>query len=63
MKAFINMTVSFSTLYLIDILLHWENGDINVVQKLYLKGKWVKFVLNSNCENNHKQVTEQDLIN
>lgn len=34
-----------------------------IVQKADLKGKWVKFVWNNFYENNHKQVTEQDLIN
>lgn len=52
------MTVSFYTFYFINTLLCGENGDISVVQKPYLKGKSVTFVLNSNYENNHKQVTE-----
>ena len=38
----------FLTLYFINILLCEENGDINIVQKAYLKGKWVKLVWNSN---------------
>jgi len=56
----------FIPFFLINTLLCGENGDISVVQKAYLKGKWVIFVLNSNYENNHKQVTKQviqDLIN
>lgn len=52
------MTVSFSTLYFFNTFLCGENRDINVVQRPYLKDKWVMFVLNNNYENNHKQVTE-----
>lgn len=48
----------FLTLYFINNLLCEENGNINMVQKAYLKGKWVKLVWNSNYENNHKQVTQ-----
>ena len=62
-KNSLTWPVLFLTLYFINLLLYGENEDINIVQKAYLKGKWVKFEWNSNYGNDHKQVTELDLIN
>lgn len=44
MKKFINMPISLPDLHFINILLCGQNEDIIIVQKAYLKGKWVKFV-------------------